>query len=220
METDKGVLVYGGAGQLGGTVVSHFKQAGYTTYSVDFRPNEDAHHNFVLSPDVRTKENTAKVVKGLKDQNATLDAVICVAGGWLGGNVKEESIFDGVDKMFEFNVQSSIASAHIAANSLKEGGVVVLTGADAALGPTPSMIAYGITKVDSSVLGILPICLDTPTNRKSMPGANFDDWTPLPVVAGLLLGWAEGKDRPKSGTLISIATKNKETRFTVVQPNA
>lgn len=53
-----------------------------------------------------------------------------------------------------------------------------------------------------------------------MPGANFDDWTPLPVVAGLLLGWAEGKDRPKSGTLISIATKNKETRFTVVQPNA
>lgn len=238
METDKGVLVYGGAGQLGGTVVSHFKQAGYTTYSVDFRPNEDAHHNFVLSPDVRTKENTAKVVKGLKDQNATLDAVICVAGGWLGGNVKDESIFDGVDKMFEFNVQSSIASAHIAANSLKEGGVVVLTGADAALGPTPSMIAYGITKAathhliaslvpagsglpkDSSVLGILPICLDTPTNRKSMPGANFDDWTPLPVVAGLLLGWAEGKDRPKSGTLISIATKNKETRFTVVQPNA
>lgn len=73
--------------------------------------------------------------------------MICVAGGWLGGNVKEESIFDGVDKMFEFNVQSSIASAHIAANSLKEGGVVVLTGADAALGPTPSMIAYGITKV-------------------------------------------------------------------------
>jgi NAD(P)-dependent dehydrogenase (short-subunit alcohol dehydrogenase family) len=71
MDTDKGVLVYGGAGQLGGTVVSHFKQAGYTTYSVDFRPNEDAHHNFVLTPEVRTKDNTAKVVKGLKDLNAS-----------------------------------------------------------------------------------------------------------------------------------------------------
>jgi len=163
--------------------------------------------------------------------------------------------------MFEFNVQSSVAAAHIAANSLKEGGLLVLTGADAAIGPTPLMIAYGITKArpplfapllhnlamltlahthtqkaathhliaslvpassglpkESTVVGILPICLDTPTNRKSMPGANFDDWTPLPVVASLLLDWAEGKERPKSGTLISIATKNKETRFTVVQP--
>jgi len=48
--------------------------------------------------------------------------------------------------MFEFNVQSSVAAAHIAANSLKEGGLLVLTGADAAIGPTPLMIAYGITK--------------------------------------------------------------------------
>jgi len=238
MDMGKGVLVYGGAGQLGSTVVSHFKQAGYVTYSVDFRPNDDAHHNFVLSPDSCTKDNASRVVKSLKDLNASLDAVICVAGGWLGGSVKDDSIFDGVDKMFEFNVQSSVASAHIAARALKEGGLLVLTGADAALGPTPGMIAYGITKAathhliaslvppssglpkDAAVLGILPICLDTPTNRKSMPGANFDDWTPLPVVANLLLGWASGRDRPKSGTLVSITTKNKETHFTVVQHNA
>jgi len=153
-------------------------------------------------------------------------------GGWLGGNVKDEAIFDGVDKMFNFNVQSSVASAHIAAHFLKEGGLLVLTGADAALSPTPSMIAYGITKAathhliaslvpagsglpkDASVLGILPICLDTPTNRQAMPTANFDDWTPLPVVSALLLGWAEGKDRPKSGTLVSIATKSGVTKFT------
>ncbi len=57
-----------------------------------------------------------------------LSAVICVAGGWLGGNVKDESIFDGLDKMFTFNLQSSVAAAHIAANFLTEGGLLVLTG--------------------------------------------------------------------------------------------
>ena len=60
--------------------------------------------------------------------------------------MKDESIFDGVDQMWNFNVQSSVASAHIATNFLKEGGLFILTGADAALRPTPTMIAYGITK--------------------------------------------------------------------------
>jgi dihydropteridine reductase len=226
------VLVYGGAGQLGGTVIKHFKDNGWKTYSVDYRPNEDADHNLVLAPEGSTKENTHKVIRDLKALNAVLNAVICVAGGWLGGNVKDDSIFDGIDKMFNFNVQSSVASAHIAAHFLSEGGLLVLTGADAALSPTPTMLAYGITKAathhliaslvpassglpkDTVVVGILPICLDTPTNRKSMPNANFDDWTPLPVVASLLYDWAVGTNRPHSGTLISIATKNRETRFT------
>lgn len=53
-------------------------------------------------------------------------------------------------------------------------------------------------------------------NRRSMPQANFDDWTPLPVVAGLISGWAEGRERPPSGTLVSIATKSKETKFTFI----
>ena len=37
------------------------------------------------------------------------------------------------------------------------------------------------------MVGIAPIILDTATNRRDMPTANFDDWTPLPVLAGVLL---------------------------------
>eukprot|EP01087_Luapelamoeba_hula_P001400 TRINITY_DN11120_c0_g1_i1.p1 TRINITY_DN11120_c0_g1~~TRINITY_DN11120_c0_g1_i1.p1 ORF type:complete len:253 (+),score=61.49 TRINITY_DN11120_c0_g1_i1:35-760(+) len=230
----KQVLVYGGAGQLGATVVGEFKEKGWTTHCVDFRANPQAHNNVVLSPTDSTKDNVAKAVADLKSKNARLDVVVCVAGGWLGGDVKNESIFDGVDQMFSFNVQSSVAAAHIAANFLQESGLLVLTGADAALSPTPTMIAYGITKAathhliasladpkgglpaGAAVVGILPICLDTPMNRHSMPSANFDDWTPLSVVASLLAGWADGKDRPSSGTLVSIATKDKVTSFTPV----
>ncbi|KAL6043061.1 Dihydropteridine reductase [Balamuthia mandrillaris] len=229
----KQVLVYGGAGQLGATVVTEFKQRGCTVFVADFRTNPEADHNVVLSPDSSNKENTARVVEELKKLNAELSAVICVAGGWVGGNVKSPSIFDEVDKMWSFNLQSSVAAAHLAANFLKEGeeSMLVLAGAEAALSPTPGMLAYGMTKAAThhliaslvdpsgglprgcSVLGILPICLDTPTNRQAMPTANFDDWTPLPVVASLLADWAQGKDRPKSGTLVSIETKSKDTKF-------
>ena len=234
MEGAKHVLVYSGAGQLGTAVAKNFKDKGWVTHCIDFCKNDESDNNVVLSPSESTKENVAKVVHDLKEKRVALDAVVCVAGGWLGGSVKQGSIFDGVDQMWTFNAQSSIAAAHIATNFLKEGGLLVLTGANAALRPTPTMIAYGITKAaihhliaslvdpsgglpkDAVMVGILPICLDTPTNRKSMPQANFDDWTPLLTVASLLSGWAEGRDRPPSGTLVSIATKHKETKFTFV----
>jgi dihydropteridine reductase len=62
-------------------------------------------------------------------------------------------------------------------------------------------------------LGILPIILDTATNRQGMPDANFDDWTPLSTVAEQLVKWAQGDSRPASGSFVRISTKNKETKF-------
>ena len=74
----------------------------------------------------------------------------------------------------------------------------------AALGPTSGMIAYGLAKAavhhlvkstgtDPSasgmadgvrVVGILPIMLDTPMNRKYMAeGTDTSSWTPLECIA-------------------------------------
>jgi hypothetical protein len=44
-----------------------------------------------------------------------------------------------------------------------------------------------------------------------MPSANFDDWTPLPVVAGMIADWAEGRQRPATGKMLKIITKSKVT---------
>lgn len=66
---------------------------------------------------------------------------------------------------------------------------------------TVGMIGYGMAKAavhqlvhslsqhgsglpkDTTVVGILPITLDTPANRAAMAGADFSQWTPLDFVA-------------------------------------
>lgn len=75
-----------------------------------------------------------------------LDVVACTAGGWVGGNIKSDHLFDGLNKMLSANVISAVAACHVAAKFLKKGGLLVLTGSSAAFGATPGMIAYGISK--------------------------------------------------------------------------
>ena len=66
---------------------------------------------------------------------------------------------------------------------------------------------------NASSLCLLPITLDTPMNRKFMPDADFSTWTPLEFIAGLVRKWAEGKDRPKSGSLVALVTKGGVTEL-------
>jgi dihydropteridine reductase len=105
------------------------------------------------------------------------------------------------DLMLKQSVWSSVIASSIASKYLKPGGIIVLTGAKAALGPTPGMIGYGLSKAaihhltksladengglptGAQALSILPVTLDTPMNRKWMPKADTTTWTPLEFVA-------------------------------------
>lgn len=92
----------------------------------------------------------------------------------------------------------------------------------AATQPTPSMIGYGLAKAATHhlvkslsqsddvpcVVAVLPGTLDTATNRKYMPDQDKSTWTSLDFVAQLLFGWSNGTQRPKSGSLIHLKTKN------------
>jgi len=224
------VLVYGGNGGLGKAIVTKFKEAGHELISVDLVPNTEANHSVVISGD-GSLEDSKKVVAFAKTLGRPLDTVICVAGGFNMSNIKDDSIFSAFERMLAFNLRSAISCGYVAANTLKEGGLLVFTGASGALNPTPVYLAYGLTKSathhlvaslakpesglpkDTTVTAILPITLDTPQNRKDMPNENFDNWTPLEEVATLLLDWASNKNRPSNGAMIQLKTENKKTSF-------
>ncbi|KAI8805153.1 hypothetical protein BJ742DRAFT_821229 [Cladochytrium replicatum] len=226
------VLVYGGCGALGRTVVSTFKRANFSVISVDFSSNDEANSNIILVPGEGFEPTYNKVNAALTD--AKLDAIFNVAGGWAGGNLHDAKLIHNVDLMWSQSVHSSVVTAAIAANHLKEGGVVTLTGAAAATGPTPGMIAYGMAKAsvhhlvksaaapgsglpaNAKINAILPITLDTPMNRKFNPDADYSTWTPLSEIADKFLAWATGKESPENGSLVKIQTEDNKTYWTPV----
>ncbi|XP_053952671.1 dihydropteridine reductase [Anastrepha ludens] len=226
------VLVYGGKGALGAACVSHFKSNNYWVGSIDLSTNEEADASIVLSRDLGWEEQEAEVLKKVSEalSGEKLDAVICVAGGWAGGNATKD-LAKNADLMWRQSVWTSAISASVASKYLKEGGLLTLTGAQPALEGTPGMIGYGMAKAavhqltrslagknsglpaNSIVVTILPVTLDTSMNRKWMPKADFSTWTPLTEVAGLFYKWTKGQERPNSGALLQLITKEGVTQL-------
>lgn len=93
------------------------------------------------------------------------------------------------------------------------------------------MIAYGMAKAavhhlirssagpdsgmpaSSAIVGICPVTLDTPMNRKYMPDADVSTWTPLPEISQRLVNWANESEPIQSGKLYKIVTENSQTSW-------
>ncbi|XP_050682701.1 dihydropteridine reductase [Leptidea sinapis] len=228
------IVVYGGRGALGSACVNHFKSSNYWVANIDLTPNDKADVNITVPKDGSWLQQEEHVVNelGAALQGQKVNAVICVAGGWAGGNAAKE-LCKQSDLMWRQSVWSSSIAATLAAKYLAEGGLLALTGAKAALEGTPGMIGYGMAKAavhqltkslgakdsglpdNSLAVAILPVTLDTEMNRKWMPKADFGTWTPLSFVAELFHKWQRGEDRPASGSLVVLVTNNNVTNLIV-----
>lgn len=75
-----------------------------------------------------------------------LEAILCVAGGWAGGDASSKDFIKNADLMWKQSVWSSAISARLASQFLKSDGLLQLTGAAAGITGTPGMIGYGLAK--------------------------------------------------------------------------
>lgn len=220
------VLVYGGKGALGSVCVEFFRKQNWWVSSIDLHENDQADSNILINANSTSLvDQETDVIQHLTKilGDDKLDAIICVAGGWAGGSAKNKDFIKNSELMIRQSVWSSLMASRLASKFLKDDGLLTLTGAKAALEPTPGMIGYGMAKsavhhlvsslaqekgglpVNSSVLAILPVTLDTPMNRKFMPNADFSEWTPLTFVADLFVKWTTcPQERPKSGSLVQL----------------
>jgi len=66
-----------------------------------------------------------------KMKNLKYRSIICTAGGWTGGEIKDESIFESVNKMHKVCTLSALLTAHLACHYLDEKGLLVFTGSAA-----------------------------------------------------------------------------------------
>ncbi|XP_067375165.1 quinoid dihydropteridine reductase a isoform X2 [Channa argus] len=132
------VIVYGGRGALGSKCVQHFKSRGWWVASIDMAANEDANENVIVKTSECFTEQagqvTADVAQLLGDQK--VDAILCVAGGWAGGNCSSKDFYKNSDLMWKQSVWTSTISSHLASLHLKPGGLLTLAGAKAGLSGT------------------------------------------------------------------------------------
>ncbi|KAJ8336334.1 hypothetical protein SKAU_G00396770 [Synaphobranchus kaupii] len=231
------VIIYGGRGALGSRCVEYFKSKSWWVACIDLSANEAANASVIVKQSDSFTEQADQVTADVSELLGAekVDAILCVAGGWAGGSAKAKALYKNSDLMWKQSVWTSTISSHLATKHLKDGGLLTLAGAKAALAGTPGMLGYGMAKAavhqlcqslageksglppHSSTLAILPVTLDTPMNRKSMPDADFGSWTPLDFVAETFFKWTTGEERPASGSLVQLVTSGGQTEATVVQ---
>ncbi|VDK48869.1 unnamed protein product [Anisakis simplex] len=227
------VIVYGGRGALGSSIIKYFKNKGYWIANIDMYENEEANMNVTVPKDLSWKQQEDHIIGSLKPvlSNQSIDALLCVAGGWAGGDVSNEALINSCDAMLQQSLYPSVISARLAHLFLKNNALLQFTGAKAALNGTPTMLGYGLAKasihhlvkslsVQQSPLhkmniccvALLPDILDTPSNRKFIKNADFTTWTSLEYISELLHEWTVNQEcRPKNGSLVVLNTKDGVT---------
>uniref|UniRef100_A0A3Q2PUJ2 Dihydropteridine reductase n=1 Tax=Fundulus heteroclitus TaxID=8078 RepID=A0A3Q2PUJ2_FUNHE len=203
------VIVYGGKGALGSTCVQHFKSKGWWVASVDIAANEEANDNVIVKLTESFTEQAGQVtadVAQLLGENK-VDAILCVAGGWAGGNCGSKDFFKNSDLMWKQSVWTSTISSHIAARHLKPGGLLTLAGAKAAQSGTGGMVGYGMAKA-----AIHQLCQSLAAKNSGMPAG-----AAAVAILPMFFGWATGKDRPASGSLMQLLTSAGETQALAAQ---
>jgi len=218
------VIVTGGTGALGTAVVTRLLASGATCYATDWAPSNP---RFPYSDDPRVTlfnnvdmadEATATRVYAEASKDGPLWASIHVAGGFAMAPLLETSLetFTG---QFRMNAVTAWLGCREAVRAMgNEGGRIVNVAAKPALHPVAGMTAYSASKAAVANLtqslalelagqgilvnAIVPSIIDTPANRKAMPGADHDAWPTTDDLAQTIAFLASPQNTVTHGALV------------------
>jgi NAD(P)-dependent dehydrogenase (short-subunit alcohol dehydrogenase family) len=162
-------------------------------------------------------------VRGIAGKIRSADAWIHCAGGFRWA--KAEDVRDeDIDFLIDANLKSALLLARELVPAMKERGFgrIVLVSTRATLQPPGAgMGAYAATKAglnqlvlslaeevraqDINVNAVMPTVIDTPANRKDMPGADFSAWVTPAQLAEIVFGLTQEWGKPIHGALIPVA---------------
>jgi len=227
------VLVTGGTGALGTTVVGKFLKNGDTVlvtdireaspdYLAQFSEHSDKLKTFVVNV---VKEAELKKLAGeIKELHNGLDILVNIVGGFSMTKISEteESEFDN---MININLRSAFLSAKTFLPQLtaKNHGRIINISARAGLHGIGGMGPYCISKAGvlsltqtiadeikettATANAILPSVIDTVANRKDMPDADFSKWVSPDDIAGVIFFLASEAGRAVNGASIPVYNK-------------
>lgn len=227
----KCVAVVGANGALGKAVLAAFLAQNWQTFAADLKPVNPPDAATIGSTVLQLGMPVASMQQQLTEATGqhSFDVVVNAAGGWIGGPITDSRCGPASVHLMAQSLDTSMAAAHLFMMKCALNPLLVLPGAATALRPSPSTIAFGVTKaavhhlvrsigadesVKGTVIGVCPWVLNTLFNRNSMPMADRSGWTPVDFVADTIVEWAlDTAKRPPTGTLVEFLTEKHKTKL-------
>ena len=207
----KVVLITGGTGALGGMLVKKFLNSGAVTIS-SFHNEKDAEKLKIenskvelIELDILQETQLLERIPKLVKKFGTIDILVNVVGGYLGGKNTNDLSEAEWDKMMNLNLKSAfLISKHVipVMVSGKGGKIVHISsrtgqkseGGDSAYAASKAGLIRFIESAaqefkDSgiNINCILPTTIDTDANRKAMPNSDFSKWLSIEDLANVIL---------------------------------
>jgi NAD(P)-dependent dehydrogenase (short-subunit alcohol dehydrogenase family) len=204
-------------------VTQRFLATGATVVGTDRSISQEdfAAANFVALPaDLTKPPEVAGAISSVAERYGRLDVLVHLLGAFAGGKPVAETDDATWKQMQDLNLTSAFYVLRAAIPHLRKSGSgrIVAIGSLAAVEPHAGLGAYvtfksalvslvrtvALENKDAGLTAnvVLPGTMDTPANRKAMPGADFSKWVKPADVADLILWLAD--ERAKNVTAIPI----------------
>src|SRR5437660_6079294 len=229
---DRVALIAGGTGGLGRAVSQAFLAAGARVI-VTYRNKQEfdelkkiagAGASNLVGSDVDVIDEAAvqKFISTIAKENSRLDFLVNTVGAYAGGVKLWDIDPDIFNQQLKLNLISGyVLCCAVVPFMIKQGsGAIVNVASKAALDHAAGAAAYVASKaaavamMDSlaadlkgsgvRVNSILPSIIDTPANRKAMPGAEFAKWPKPEDIARVILFLCSDDDRVVHGADIPV----------------
>jgi len=216
---DETIIVTGANGALGSAVVGAAVERGANVIAVDLGFTGTRSGVQQLELDLCD----APAVAAALEKISVIDALFNIAGGFDMGPAVHETSAAQWDAMFNMNVTTmrNMCAAAVPKMLAAGGGRIVNVGALSAREGQGNMGAYCLAKsavmriTESmskelrqrgiNVNAVLPSIIDTPTNRRDMPDADFSKWVDPADLAEVICFLGSAGARAVHGALVPVA---------------
>ncbi|HWW15560.1 MAG TPA: SDR family NAD(P)-dependent oxidoreductase [Candidatus Dormibacteraeota bacterium] len=223
--TGKTALVTGANGGLGTHVTNALLDAGFTVVGLAPRiqRSDFNHPTFIALPATLNSLDAAKKAVGsVITRSGKIDVLAHLVGGFTMGQTVAATDDAAWQRMFDANLNSAfhILRAVIPEMRKAGGGRIVAIGSRQAEEPAPTIGAYSASKAalvslmktvalenkDAGITAnvILPGTIDTPANRKDIPGADLSTWVQPASIASLIVWLAGDAGKDVTGAAIPV----------------
>ena len=223
--TAKIALVTGANGGLGLHVTQAFLEAGCAVVGLapKILQSDINHSNFTPLPAALDSLDAAKkAADSVIASFGKIDVLVHTVGGFAGGQTVADTDDATFQRMFEMNLNTAFHMLRAVIPHMRKAraGRIIAIGSRAAESPGPTVGAYSASKaalvslirtvaLENKDVGvtanvILPGTIDTPANRKAMPGADTSTWVQPKSIASLIVWLAADAGKEVTGAAIPV----------------